>query len=99
MAPYLMAENPDLGVLEALRMSKYMMQGHKGRLFVLHLSFIVWFLLVGLTAGIGSIFLNPYLQSTQAAFFLDLLGRKSPYYNNFNNYNSYDSNGYDYHNN
>ena len=79
MATWLMAENPELGIREAVEMSKYMMQGHKGRLFCLDLSFIGWMLLCALTFGIGNLLLNPYLQSTEAAFYLDLLSRRSPY--------------------
>ena len=40
LAPYLMAENPNLGIREAVNMSKELMAGHKWRLFCLNLSFI-----------------------------------------------------------
>ena len=43
---YLMAQNPDIGVVDAVELSKKMMCGHKGRLFCLHISFIGWWLLV-----------------------------------------------------
>ncbi len=79
MAPYLMAENPQLGINEAIEMSCYMMQGDKGKLFCLHLSFFGWAFLSALTLGIGYIFLCPYVFSAESAFFLQLLARKSPY--------------------
>lgn len=79
MAPYLMAENPELGVAEAVEMSKYMMDGSKGRLFCLDISFIGWLILSSLTLGIGDLFLNPYRVSARTAFYLDLLERRSPY--------------------
>lgn len=79
MAPYLMAENPQLGINEAIKMSSYMMKGNKGKLFCLHLSFLGWAILCALTLGIGYIFLCPYMLSTESAFFLQLLARKSPY--------------------
>lgn len=82
MAPYLMAENPDLTASQAIEMSCYMMDGNKGSLFVLHLSFIGWAILCTFSLGIGYLWLNPYMQSSEAAFFLELLSRKSPYARN-----------------
>lgn len=75
MAPYLMAQNPGLGVMEAIGQSKQMMTGHKGRLFLLELSFIGWVLLCFLTAGIGFLWLSPYINVSEAAFYLDLTGQ------------------------
>lgn len=49
-----------------------MMRGHKLELFLLHLSFIGWFLLCILTLGIGFLWLTPYVHSTQAAFYEDV---------------------------
>ena len=48
MADYLLAENPDLGPIEALRLSGRHMKGHKGRLFGLHISFFGWALLASM---------------------------------------------------
>lgn len=45
MAPYILYENPDIGINEAIRRSRDLMQGHKGSLFCLSFSFIGWFLL------------------------------------------------------
>ena len=46
LAPYLMAENPDMDVMEAIARSKELMDGNKGRLFCLQLAFnFVWTLL------------------------------------------------------
>ncbi|NLF79795.1 MAG: DUF975 family protein [Clostridia bacterium] len=72
LATYLMSQNTELTAREAINLSKRMMIGHKGRLFCLDLSFIGWFILGGLTFGIGLIFVYPYLLSARAAFFLDL---------------------------
>lgn len=74
-AYYILRDNPELSALEAIRRSKEMMVGHKGRLFILYLSFIGWWLLGILTLGIGFLWLNPYLYTTQAHFYLDLLNR------------------------
>ena len=47
-----LCENPDLGVMEALRRSKQQTVGYKWQLFVLHLSFFGWYLLGGLVASL-----------------------------------------------
>ena len=57
MANFALAENPEGGVMNAIRRSIQMLRGHKGKLFILQLSFIGWELLVGLITlvvlGIG----------------------------------------------
>ena len=42
-----LCENPDLGVMEALDLSKQQTYGYKGQLFMLSLSFFGWLLLAG----------------------------------------------------
>ena len=75
LAPYLMAENPDMGIWEAIDRSKALMQGNKARLFWLQLSFIGWRLLSGLTLGVGALWLCPYMNAADAAFYLEVTGR------------------------
>ena len=72
MAGFLMAQNPELGVMEAITMSKNMMRGNRWRLFCLQISFIGWMFLCSMTFGIGLLFLNPYMAAATAAFYLDL---------------------------
>lgn len=69
MAPYILAENPQLTASQAIELSKQMMDGKKGDLFVLNLSFIGWALLAGLTFGIGLLWLNPYMGMAETAFY------------------------------
>lgn len=69
MAPYILAENPDLTAREALRRSKEMMVGHKGELFVLYLSFIGWFFLCMITLGLAGIYVGPYINATVLNFY------------------------------
>lgn len=45
MADYLLAENPEMGPIEALRESRKRMKGHKGACFCLDFSFFGWILL------------------------------------------------------
>ena len=72
MTPYILAENPELTASEAIDASKYMMYGHKWRLFCLDISFIGWNILCGLTGNLGYIALNPYTNAARTAFYLDL---------------------------
>ena len=74
MVPYLMAEFPDLGVMDAMQESKRLMQGNKWRLFCLELSFFGWMLLAAVTV-IGSLWVTPYIQAAVAAFYMDVTGR------------------------
>lgn len=72
MAAYIMAENPSVGIREAVDRSKAMMSGHRFRLFCLELSFIGWSFLCALSLGIGYLWLHPYMQAARAAFYADL---------------------------
>ena len=76
MTPFIMAENPDMTAKQAIEASKELMDGHKGELFMLGLTFFGWLLLCVLTLGIGSFFLNPYLNAAYAAFYKDLTAPK-----------------------
>ena len=69
MSFYIMADNPNMGIMEALAESKRMMQGNKWKLFCLYLSFIGWALLCILTLGIGTLWLMPYVEVTLIAFY------------------------------
>ena len=64
-----LCENPEIGVMEAINMSKAQTAGFKWQLFVLDLSFIGWYLLSGLTAGILLIWLAPYRMQTDMGYF------------------------------
>lgn len=72
MAPFILAENPQMSASEAIKASKELMNGHKLELFCLDLSFIGWSILAALTAGIGYLFLNPYTAASHAAFYRQL---------------------------
>jgi uncharacterized membrane protein len=76
MTPYILAENPDMGVMDAIDASKKMMQGNKFRLFCLHFSFIGWHLLTALTLGILSLWVHPYTEAANAAFYREISGSR-----------------------
>ncbi|PES36449.1 DUF975 family protein [Bacillus thuringiensis] len=66
---YVMIENPEYGVSQAMKESKNLMRGHKLDLFLLWLSFIGWVVLALLTFGIGFLWLSPYMSTTTAHFY------------------------------
>lgn len=72
MTPFIMIEHPELSASEAIARSKEMMDGHKGELFCLDLSFFGWILLSILTLNLGFLALNPYRNAAEAAFYREL---------------------------
>ena len=77
MVPYLMADHPDMSVAQAFDRSKAMMNGHKGELFLLHLSFIGWLLLSAITLGLAGLVISPYMQFAEGAFYRNLAAGNS----------------------
>lgn len=67
--PYILAKNPKMGYNEAITLSRKLMDGHKADLLILQASFIPWLLLVVFTFGAASVYVLPYLQTTQMLFF------------------------------
>lgn len=58
MTPYILAENPGMGALDAITESRRMMDGNKWRLFCLGFSFIGWSLLCAAPALIGCVIVS-----------------------------------------
>ena len=70
MAPYILAENPDVDGMEALRRSKQMMNGHKWNTFLLDLSFFGWYFLAAATLGaVNALWTGPYTEATGAELY------------------------------
>ena len=69
---FILKEDKEIGAIDAMKKSMKMMEGHKGELFWLTLSFIGWFLLCIMTFGIGFLFLGPYFGTTMAHYYEDL---------------------------
>lgn len=70
MVPYLLKEHPELKGTQVITISRQMMNGHKGRAFVLDLSFLGWIILSALTIGILHLFwVGPYIQATDAQLY------------------------------
>lgn len=62
-------EASNISAKNCLVVSAEMMKGHKCDFFIFQLSFIGWYLLVGLTLGIMSIYVIPYVQIATANFY------------------------------
>ena len=73
MAPYILADCPNVTATEALNLSKRITDGYKGELLVLSLSWIGWWLLSALTFGIVAVVhVIPYSYTTEAGFYIRL---------------------------
>lgn len=72
MVPYILADNPNIGYKRAIELSKKMTDGQKFSIFVLDLSFIGWFLLGLLALVVGTLFVLPYKNATEAELYLVL---------------------------
>lgn len=77
MTPFILAENPDMSASEAIRRSMALMDGHKGELFYLELTFIGWGILSSITLNLGYLALNPYKNAAYAAFYRQLTAQQN----------------------
>jgi uncharacterized membrane protein len=71
-AYYILAEEPNIGVLEALKKSEKMMKGKKEQLFMLTLRAILYFILGVFTLFIWWIWLVPRYSVAFAGFYEEL---------------------------
>lgn len=65
-------DNPNLSQSRARDLSRRMTDGFKADLFVLDLSFILWYILVGLTCGFAAFYVVPYVSTTNAMCYENL---------------------------
>jgi hypothetical protein len=80
MVPYILADNPNIGATRAIELSNEMTRGHKFDMFILDLSFLGWYILGALAFGIGTFFVMPYENATDAELYL-VLRREALYQN------------------
>lgn len=69
---FVIVENPEKGILEALNESRQLMIGNRFRFFCLGFSFLGMILLGYMSLGAGFIWLMPYITCTSIFFYLDL---------------------------
>lgn len=73
LVPILLVKRENLGIIETLKLSRTLMNGHKLDAFVLSLSFIGWAFVGTLTLGIAYIWIYPYMSVTFTKFYLNIL--------------------------
>lgn len=86
MVPYILKDQPDVKVLDAITQSRKLMDGNKWRLFKLMFSFIGWILLIPLTLGFAIFWVGPYLEVAISRFYDDIKEkymRDQEFYQNF----------------
>lgn len=66
-----------MSALQAITASRRLMDGNKAFLFIMDLSFILWFLLVSITFNIAGLFVYPYYDMTRAKFYNQLVVRQT----------------------
>jgi uncharacterized membrane protein len=73
MTPYILADSKNVRATDALKLSMRMTQGYKGEIFVMFLSFIGWWILTAMTAGIlGIFYTGPYTSTSFAGMYEEL---------------------------
>ena len=67
---YILAENPEMPLSDAIQISKEMTDDDKFSIFALEISFFGWALLASLLLNLGFILLNPYTEATYASLYI-----------------------------
>ena len=71
MAMYVKVDHPDYDWKQCIDESQRMMQGHKGELFVLDLSFLGW-MIIGACCCVGTLWVNAYMAAAHSQFYENL---------------------------
>lgn len=78
MTPYIVkdmvAGGKEVSATDGINASRELMDGHKMDLFIFDLSFLGWFILGSIPAGIGLFWVVPYYQTAKANFYRNLAG-------------------------
>lgn len=75
LSHYLLLDYPEMGAMDALKLSVNMMKGNKGRYIYISLSFFGWLILSVLSMGIALFWIEPYMSATTACFYGDVLNQ------------------------
>lgn len=78
MTYYLLADNPEMGGIEALKTSARLMKGNKGKYLMMQISFVPLMLLTVFTLYIGMLWVLPYMEMTSVMFYRDICGEFKP---------------------
>lgn len=77
MAYYIKLDNPEMKANDAITESRKMMDGQKGRLFLLDLSFIGWMIVGVLALGVGTFWVTAYMETTRLHFYEELKAKRA----------------------
>lgn len=69
---YLIHDNPNLTPSQARDISRRMTEGFKSELLIMQLSFVLWYMLAGVTAGLAMFYVYPYVATTEAMYYENL---------------------------
>ena len=69
-----MIDDENLSMVNALKYTKHMITTHRKRYLYMQLSFLGMLLLVGLSFGLGILWVQPYMVQTTTVFYLDVKG-------------------------
>ena len=72
MTFFILADDPDVGVFEAITRSRELMDGNKFKFWLLSWRFFGWSILCLFTLGLGFLWLAPYMQACFAEFYKDI---------------------------
>ena len=72
MAMYVKVDHPDYDWKQCIDESQRMMQGHKGELFVLDLSFLGWMIIGACCCGVGTLWVKAYMAAAHSQFYENL---------------------------
>lgn len=67
-------DNPSISPVVALKESWQLMKGKKLKVFYIYMSFLGWTILSIMTLGIGLLWVTPYINTTRAFIYLDIIG-------------------------
>lgn len=71
---FVMIDDENLSMVQTLKYTMHMIKSHKRRYLYMQLSFLGMLLLVGLTFGVGILWVQPYMVQTTTLFYLDVKG-------------------------
>lgn len=77
MSFYVRAEHPDYTWRQCLDASAALTSGYKGEIFLLHLSFIGWYIVGALCLGVGTLWVQAYVQAAMTQCYHWLKARQS----------------------
>lgn len=74
MVYFALIDNEEDSATSAIKKGLALIKGNKRRFLYMHLSFLGMYLLVGLTFGLGILWVQPYVMQTTTLFYMDLTG-------------------------